>query len=135
LHDLRGILAIAAYSVKTKQGTIDRKFLEWLKATLENKGTPDRFGVLQQYPVPLLDSRVSALWSFDTLFQRKLLEIKQRLHRLDDLVERARKYFDMTFTKLEPETRVQVETNLQEILALYADSAERLAELMRKLED
>lgn len=38
----------------------------------DGKGT-----VLQHYPVPLLDARVSALWSFDTSLQRQLLGIRR----------------------------------------------------------
>lgn len=84
--------------------------------------------VLQKYPVPLLDSRVSALWSFDTYFQRKLLEIRQLSHRLDDLVDRSRKLHDMTFSTLSDENRAAVQNNIQETLSLYGRTAKRMVD-------
>jgi hypothetical protein len=107
LRDTSRILAVAVHAVKSREGSIDRAHLEWLKAFLETgQPTPanldwltnlgkqlewtdeeiaQRFLImmtiegkgmmLQKYPVPLLDSRVAALWSFDTSFQRSLLDI------------------------------------------------------------
>ena len=79
--------------------------------------------MLQHYPVPLLDGRVSALWSFDTQFQRQLLEIRRNVAILDDAVERSRKYFDMTFSKLEGDNYDRVTGNLTQTYALYAERA------------
>lgn len=84
----------------------------------EGKGT-----MLQHYPVPLLDARVSALWTFDTSFQRQLLEIRQSVALLDDIVDRSRKYFDLTFTKLEGENYRLATENLTQTYELYAERA------------
>jgi hypothetical protein len=95
---------------------------------------PDGTGtVLQHYPVPLLDSRVSALWTFDTTFQRGLLAIRQELHILDDLVDRSRKYMDMTFVKLEGENYQRVQENFTQACALYAERAQRTVDRIRTL--
>ena len=51
---------------------------------------------LQQYKIPLLDARVSALWSFDTTSQRILLEIRSAMDIASEIVDRATnftKYF------------------------------------------
>lgn len=88
---------------------------------------------LQKYPVPLLDARVSALWTFDTSFQRGLLSIRQNMHFLDDLVDRARKYHDMTFTKLEGENYERVIDNINQAYDLYAQRAIRTVKLIREL--
>jgi hypothetical protein len=89
-----------------------------LMSAEEGKGT-----MLQHYPVPLLDARVSAMWSFDTAFQRQLLEIRRNVAMLDDIVDRSRKYFDMTFTKLEGNNYHLVTENLTQTYELYAARA------------
>ena len=96
----------------------------------EGKGT-----MLQYYPVPLLDARVSALWSFDTSFQRNLLSIRQSLALLDDLVDRSRKYFDLTFTKLEGDNYRIVSENLKESCFVYAERAQKTVNMIRKLNE
>lgn len=87
-----------------------RTQLSWtdedLKKVALHMSADDGMGtMLQRYSVPLLDARVSALWTFDTSFQRQLLEIRTCVALLDDLVDRGRKYFDLTFTKLEGDNR------------------------------
>jgi hypothetical protein len=167
LQEVGRILAVAVFSVKSKQGTIDRAHLEWLKAFMEAcdptsstlnwikeleqqlEWTDDEIAqrflyavtaegkgiLLQKYPVPLLDSRVSALWSFETSFQRSLLDIRQRLGRLDDLVDRQRKLHDMTFTKLEAGNREAVDDNMRETCSFYAESAKIVVDLISKLSE
>lgn len=94
----------------------------------EGKGT-----MLQHYPVPLLDARVSALWSFDTSFQRQLLEIRRNVAILDDVVDRSRKYFDMTFTKLEGNNYQLVTENLTQTYELYAERAMTIVDQIKSL--
>jgi hypothetical protein len=89
--------------------------------------------MLQRVSAPLLDSRVAALWTFDTSFQRQLLEIKHHLALLDDLVERSRKYFDMTFGKLEGENFRLVQENLEQACSEYGRRAELVVGKIRKL--
>ena len=164
LRELASVLATAAFGARMRQGTADRRFLEWLKSDLERHATSQQLQafipslrtqlswsdeelkkiaihmssedgtglVLQHYPVPLLDARVSAIWSFDTSFQRGLLEVRQNLHLLDDLVDRSRKYHDQTFT-LEGENRRLVEENFVQACALYAERAQRTVDLIRRL--
>lgn len=89
--------------------------------------------VMQKYPVPLLDSRVSALWSFDTDFQLRLLDIRQLMHRLDDLVERSRKLQDMTFTNLSDANRPLVEGNIEQTATFYGETAKRVVDKIAAL--
>jgi len=86
---------------------------------------------LQKYSAPLLDSRVAALHSFDTNVQRGLLSIRQELQLLDDLVDRSRKWIDLTFTKLEGENYRLVAENLRQCLELYAERTQRTTKLVR----
>ncbi|RYE39365.1 MAG: hypothetical protein EOP24_44475 [Hyphomicrobiales bacterium] len=168
LNDLAATLAIAVYGVRSSLGTVDRPFLEWLRAFLETHPIPEGLkrlqsnlpvhlswsdediekgakymasapgtsAMLQRYPVPLLDARVSALWTFDTDFQRRLLEIRRNVALLDDIVDRSRKYFDLTFTNLEGENHQLVRGNLNQCYELYAERAtmvvEKIADLRRK---
>lgn len=86
--------------------------------------------MLQKYPVPLLDARVSALWTFETSFQRQLLSIRQNLHLLDDLVDRTRTYHDITFT-IEGTNHDRVLGNLDDAFDFYAERAVRVVDLIR----
>jgi hypothetical protein len=97
-------------------------------ATDVGKGT-----MLQHYPVPLLDARVAALWSFDNFFQRQLLEIRRNVSILDDVVDRSRKYFDLTFSKLEGDNYQLVNENLTQTYALYAERAMTIVDLIMAL--
>lgn len=89
--------------------------------------------VLQKYPVPLLDSRVSALWTFDTTIQRHLLDVRSRIELLNDIVDRSRKYSDMTFTKLENNNYDLVVQNVEQCYTLYAESAKQIADHVKEL--
>jgi len=114
------------------------KQLSWtddeLKAVAAHMSAEDGKGtMLQKYLVPVLDTRVAALWSFETSFQRELLAIRQHLGLLDDIVDRSRKYFDMTFTKLEEDNYRLVTENLEQCYSLYAERAERIVTMIRKL--
>lgn len=165
LHEVGGLLAIAFFAVRSKDGTLNREHLEWLKEYLQ-KGerskalndwvarideqlkwsdaeifayaagamAPAGKGTLpQKYAVPLLDSRVSALWSFDTAFQRDLLEIRQLMNRLEDLVDRSRKLHDMTFSNLDPANRAAVDDNIKQNIAFYGDSVKLVVDKIAKI--
>ena len=95
---------------------------------------PGRSIVLQKYPVPLLDARDSALWSFDNTLQRQLLDIRTRIELLNDLVDRSRKYSDMTFGKLEGGNYDLVVQNIEQAYKEYALSAEKVVDLVAQLE-
>ncbi len=165
LRELGTTLALAAFAVRTDQGTADRKFLEWVKSDMERfsvstelqgvtlnlrclialtdaelvqlstaiSQNPSKATMLQRYSAPLLDSRVNALWSFETSFQRKLLEIKHHMALLDDLVDRSRKYFDLTFTKLEGDNHRLAAENLKQVCYEYGHRAELLVGKIRML--
>lgn len=165
LNELAGMLATAIYGARVRNGTVDRKFLEWFKNILEcHATTPDlekfipslrtqlswtdeelkavarhtssdegKGTMLQHYPVPLLDARVSALWSFDASFQRQLLEIRRNVAILDDVVDRSRKYFDLTFTNLGEQNGRLVEENLVQTYGFYAERATIIVEQIANL--
>lgn len=78
---------------------------------------------LQIYPAPLLDSRVSALWTFDTDLQRRLLTIKRNLSILDGIVLQIREYFRMTFDDMSSDNRMIVDTNMAQLYGNYAERA------------
>ena len=116
-----------------------RTQLSWtdaqLRAAAQYTSADDGKGtMLQHYPTPLLDARVAALWSFDTSFQRQLLEIRRNFAILDDVVDRSRKYFDMTFTKLEGNNHELVAGNLTQTYEVYAERAVIIVDLIKSLE-
>jgi hypothetical protein len=64
-------------------------------ATADGKAT-----LLQKYSVPLLDYRVSALQTFNTDIQRRLLEIRRNISLLDSIVDQSCEFYRMTFSQL-----------------------------------
>jgi hypothetical protein len=94
---------------------------------------PGKATMLQHIAAPILDSRVSALWSFETDFQRQILEIKHHLSLLQDLVDRSRKYFDLTFTKLEGDNYRLVSENLVQTHDQYGKRAELVVDKIRAI--
>lgn len=85
-------------------------------ATAEAKAT-----MLQQYPAPLLDVRVSALWTFDTKLQGQLLVIHRNLSLLDNIILQARDFFRLTFNALAQENHQLVQGNLKQCYGNYAE--------------
>jgi hypothetical protein len=83
--------------------------------------------------VPLLDSRVSARWSFDTSFRRRLLGIQQIMHRFDGLSDRTHKLHDMSFSNLDANLALLSE-NLKNTAAFYAESAKQVVDKIAELE-
>ena len=79
---------------------------------------------LQHYSAPMLDSRVSALWSFDTDYQRKLLAIHKNLALLAAIVDQSREFWRLTFNELSSETYDRVSGNLRQCYANYAERAQ-----------
>ena len=89
--------------------------------------------MLQRYTVPLLDARVSALWTFDTEFQRRLLEIRRNVALLDDIVDRSRKYFELTFANLAEGNHEVVRASITQCNEQYAVRATLVVEQIVEL--
>ena len=129
-----------AEPTEANTGWVERlnTFMTWTDQEIKERFTymaqaEGKSSMLHKYPVPLLDSRVSALWSFDTKFQRSLLDIKLRMSRLDDMVEHQRKLHDLTFSNLEDHNRQAVKENIRQNALFYADSAKRVVDLIAEL--
>jgi hypothetical protein len=99
-----------------------------LMATAENKAT-----LLQHYPAPLLDARVSALWTFDTTLQRQLLELHRNLALLDTIVDQSREFFRLTFNTLSDENYTRVSDNLKQSYSEYAERAKIIVDQIETL--
>lgn len=97
------------------------------------KSEPGRGAVLQKYAIPLLDSRVSALWTFETAFTRELLDIRVGLDLLNDIVDRSRKYADLTFQELSQFNRLAANKNIDESYELYGERALRIVKQVSAL--
>ena len=89
--------------------------------------------VLQKHSVPLLDSRVAAMWAFDNPAQRLLLEIRSRLAGLDDIVGRSRTFLDMSFGTLSTENRPLVEENYNQCIDVYVERGTRIVDQVAEL--
>ena len=90
---------------------------------------------LQKYGTPLLDARVSALWSFDTDSQRTLLEIRSALDINAEIVERARYFANLTFQKLENGNHALAVENVEGCYTQYAQQAKRIVTLIERFEN
>lgn len=93
----------------------------------------DKVTVLQVYPAPLLDSRVSALWSFETEYQRQLLEIHKDLSLLAEIVQQSREFARLTFNELSSANRELVAGNLRQSYLNYAERARIVVDHVRRL--
>lgn len=87
---------------------------------------------LQNYGTPLLDARVSALWSFSSAAQRALLELKAEIGFLDDAVAQSRFFNELTFKDLPAENHQIAVQSVREYIATYALRARRAVELIDK---
>ncbi|WP_026437760.1 hypothetical protein [Acidovorax sp. JHL-9] len=85
---------------------------------------------LQNYGTPLLDARVSALWSFNTEAQRLLLQLKTEMGFLDDAVTQSRFFNELTFKEL-PSLNHQIAVqSVREYIDTYAQRARKAVELI-----
>lgn len=85
---------------------------------------------LQKYATPLLDSRVTALWSFRTNDQRSLLEIRGVLDIISDAVDRCRYFSNLTFSKLENGNYDLAVKNVSGCYTQYAEQAKIAAKMI-----
>lgn len=92
-----------------------------------------RATLLQKYAVPLLDFRVSALQSFDTDFQTKLLEIRRNISLLDAIVDQSREFYRMTFIQLPEGNHELVRDNLKQTYKEYSERAKIIIDQIHAL--
>lgn len=101
---------------------------------LSMKSKPGRSLTLQKYGTPLLDARVSALWSFDNDTQRTLLEIRSALDIASEIVDRARHFANLTFQNLENGNHALAVENVEDCYKQYAQQAKRIVSLIERFE-
>lgn len=105
-----------------------------LSLTAELMATPaDKATILQNYPAPLLDVRVAALWSFETTFQRKLLEIHKDLRLLADIVGLSREFFRLSFNEMSSANYDLAIGNLRQSYGNYAERAKIVVDHIERL--
>ncbi|MEJ1162338.1 hypothetical protein V9K97_01470 [Variovorax sp. CCNWLW186] len=160
LRQLRERLVMAAYGVEDHLGTQTKEKIRWALEHLSNREddkirsamemrlnlSDEQFAAvashlagegnqsirLQNYATPLLDARVSALWSFGTEAQRTLLELKTAMGFLEDAVDQSRYFNELTFKDL-PSVNYDIAVkSVDEYFALYAKRARRAVELIDK---
>lgn len=107
-----------------------------LSALLASERSQGKSGLtLKKYAVPLLDARLATLTSLPTSIQVLLLEVRTHLRMLDEEVDDARYYFQLTFDpKVTGTNRQAVEQNLESGYRQYGDRARIVAEKIVKLE-
>lgn len=127
LEDMASLLE----SVKLQLSWTDKELEGYARRT---SGQSGKGIALQKYAVPLLDSRVNALWSFSTTLQRHLLQIRTDIGLLNDIVERSRHFSNMTFSKLEGNNHALVLENIDQCNDLYFERAKRVVDQIQNLE-
>ncbi len=110
----------------------DDQFDQYL---LSGKSPAGKSLTLQKYGTPLLDARVSALWSFETDLQRALLEIRSALDIAAEVVDRARYFSNLTFQKLEDGNHALAVENVEGCYTQYAQQAKRIVSLIERFEN
>lgn len=160
LTQLRERLILAAYMADEHLGTQTREKIQWALERLESRGDdkvrggmkmrlslPDeQFDALvanlagqgtqsvrmQNYGTPLLDARVSALWSFSTESQRTLIQLKTEMGFLEDAVAQSRFFNELTFKDLSSENYKIVVQSVKDHIATYATRARRAVYIIEK---
>lgn len=117
-------------SIKLQQSWPDDTLKAYALSTEQRAG---KGLTLQKYAVPLLDSRVAAMWSFSNELQRHLLQIRTEIDLLNALVDRAERFTDKTFTKLENGNYDLVIGNIEQCYDQYFDRAKSIVERVEKL--
>ena len=107
-------------NMRTQLSWPDAQITDVSRATA---GEPNKGLTLQKYAVPLLDARVSALWSFNSSFTRKLLDIRANIDLLNDIVDRSRHYSDMTFGSATGDNHRRAVQNVEDCYVQYAQLA------------
>lgn len=126
LYDSEAILP----SVQLQLSWSDDQLQAFARTT---KHVPGKGLTLQKYSVPLLDSKVAALWSFSTELQRHLLQIRADIELINDIVDRSRNLTDKTFSKLEGDNYRLIIENIEQCYDLYFERAKRVADQVRSL--
>lgn len=160
LRQLQKRLATAVYGAETHLGTLTKDRVRWtlnyLSTSAEEKMRPSleksltwademfsdvvrRMAVtgngtlrLQKYGTPLLDARVSALWTFDTEAQRLLLEIKTAIGFLDDAVEQTRYFNELTFKEMSSVNHNIAVDGARACITTYGERGHQVVELIDK---
>jgi len=123
-----------------------QKFLEMLTPALSVEITEAEFAavvralagrdgraiLMQKYAVPLLDYRVSALQSFDTAYQIKLLQVRRNIALLDAIVDQSREFYRLTFS-VQGNNHERVSGNLVQTYGEYADRSKIIADQISAL--
>lgn len=92
-----------------------------------------RTQLLQKYPIPLLDFRMSAIQSFSTDVQVKLLQIRRNVSLLDAIVDQSREFYRMTFTPLANGNHELVRGNLNQSFDEYVERAKIVIDQIHEL--
>lgn len=107
----------------------DQKLAAWVQ---DQAGREGQNIVVQKIMVPLLDARVSSLWHIENRVQIILFDIRSNINLLNELVDRARYYTDLTF-KLEGGNYKLVVGNLESCHRQYAERARRIVSKIEEL--
>lgn len=110
-------------SIEMQLGLSDAQLAALVQTQKANEGTNI---VTRKFAVPLLDARVSALWSLESRVQILLLDIRSSVNLLNELVDQARYYKGLTFGKLEGENYQRVVSNLEDCHRQFAERAKRI---------
>lgn len=153
MRSVARLLVMATHGVRKNQEDISDDHLVWMSKQLnrfaypEDSATVDYIGLLlsltfeerlaliehgrkpgqtiglQKYSIPVLDSRLSALYTFSIAEQVAFLGIRTQMGFVDDAVDRVRKFNDMTFQEHHAENYALVIENVTSALDDYARHA------------
>ncbi len=78
---------------------------------------------LKKYTIPLLESKYSLLSAYDTSFQNRMFEISTHMSMLNEDVDQARYYFQLTFNEMSDDNHERVVNNLIDSYLSYSNRA------------
>lgn len=91
---------------------------------------------LKKHSLSMLSANIGILAKFDSVFRGRLLEIKTRLEFLNEMIDEARYYFQLSFQNgITPENYEIANTNMIQTYKFYAARARDIVDMIGKLEE
>jgi len=117
--------------IESQISSTDEQFADIAQALIATPGS----GVsLTKHSMTLLDSKISSLSSFNETLRNQLLEIKTRIGFINEEVENARYFSNLTFqSNIDPKNYKTVQENLIKCYKKYASQAKIIVDLIKKM--
>ena len=133
LDDYKGLNPVndIRNSIEKQLAMTDEQLKEFAKL---GKAAPEVGLSLKKFHLPLLDSRISFISSLDAALQNQLLEVKTHLNVLNEEVDQARFYYNLTFqSNITDKDHDRAVENLVNCYKQFGERAKIIVDLIREI--